>query len=516
MLRDELAQARTVIEVTSSQLNRGNTVPPTRYSSPTDEIAFSILRSANPPSTFISLLVRELDTGQIGWQRRILRTLSQPQNLASGQDLMPVTEWIDREVLNAEQENELLDISANFYWDLINLPSTDEALRLNLLNRLARCKALGPAFWLDTKRINDVQRPSQFNGPQFVLFPPAKCEIEKQAIAVLASPDAKSSFKVQATIYLRLLHSPMFDRFGMDDTRRVVFDAIRTSLHHLSNSRSDLLAASPIPASLVSSTALVDEINSQARLEVLKPSGQLRQQISWAQRRDTFASQSFLSVELLELIRVMNASTEFSPELLKLYMATAEQNEQLNAFLDANAVREITWPGMVPTPGSSATTDQWIAGLIRIRALRLLAPETQAELTQLAQRTYQSQATELLLAKFDENKDGVLSVKESAGIAESIENFDLNRNGTLEEGELLEFIRTVGTQPNFATNQVLAVDDRALDWAVKQITKYDKNGDGQLTIDEWSSMLIRPDGADVNGDGAITALEFANSRQIKK
>jgi hypothetical protein len=72
----------------------------------------------------------------------------------------------------------------------------------------------------------------------------------------------------------------------------------------------------------------------------------------------------------------------------------AEQNDQLNAILDANAVHEVTWPGMVPTPGSSATTDQWIEGLIRIRVFRLLATDAQAELTQIAQRTFRSRVKE--------------------------------------------------------------------------------------------------------------------------
>ena len=40
-----------------------------------------------------------------------------------------------------------------------------------------------------------------------------------------------------------------------------------------------------------------------------------------------------------------------------------------------------------------------------------------------------------------------------------------------------------------------------------------KNKDGQLTVDEWSSMLIKPDGADANGDGTITAEELAALRK---
>jgi len=114
-----------------------------------------------------------------------------------------------------------------------------------------------------------------------------------------------------------------------------------------------------------------------------------------------------------------------------------------------------------------------------------------------------------LLVQHDANKDGVLSVKEAVGITESIENFDLNQDGKLDESELLEFLSKSGTQPNFAVRPVRAANDPELEWAVKQIKKYDRNGDGRLTVDEWSSMITKPEGADTNKDGAISAEEFA-------
>ncbi len=42
------------------------------------------------------------------------------------------------------------------------------------------------------------------------------------------------------------------------------------------------------------------------------------------------------------------------------------------------------------------------------------------------------------------------------------------------------------------------------------IGRYDRNQDGSLTKDEFESMLISPEPADVNEDGKITAVEYAN------
>ena len=44
------------------------------------------------------------------------------------------------------------------------------------------------------------------------------------------------------------------------------------------------------------------------------------------------------------------------------------------------------------------------------------------------------------------------------------------------------------------------------------LKKYDKNGDGSLTKDEWSSMSKDHAAADFDGDGKITATEFAKWR----
>jgi Ca2+-binding EF-hand superfamily protein len=54
---------------------------------------------------------------------------------------------------------------------------------------------------------------------------------------------------------------------------------------------------------------------------------------------------------------------------------------------------------------------------------------------------------------------------------------------------------------------------KMLEWATKQIGKYDKNGDGALTPNEYSEMPVPPKNEwDYDGDGRITAEEYAKAR----
>ena len=54
-----------------------------------------------------------------------------------------------------------------------------------------------------------------------------------------------------------------------------------------------------------------------------------------------------------------------------------------------------------------------------------------------------------------------------------------------------------------------------MEWAQRQIAKYDLNRDSQLTANEWEKMIIKPTGADGNGDGVITVEEYAAFRAKK-
>ena len=57
---------------------------------------------------------------------------------------------------------------------------------------------------------------------------------------------------------------------------------------------------------------------------------------------------------------------------------------------------------------------------------------------------------------------------------------------------------------------------KTLEAATRIVGKNDKNKDGVLTVDEWKDMLIDISKADFNGDGKITALEYAQWMELKQ
>jgi hypothetical protein len=71
---------------------------------------------------------------------------------------------------------------------------------------------------------------------------------------------------------------------------------------------------------------------------------------------------------------------------------------------------------------------------------------------------------------------------------------------------------TAKAAKNSAAGKFSDVD---LEWAKRQIGKYDKNADGTLSKDEWEKMIVKPDGADKDRDGRLTPEEYAAYRASK-
>lgn len=142
-------------------------------------------------------------------------------------------------------------------------------------------------------------------------------------------------------------------------------------------------------------------------------------------------------------------------------------------------------------------------------------------------------------ARSDANGDGQVLVSEysSSLTAESLaefQKFDLNADFIVTAKECLAAVKngvkssasssssssSSSTSSSSATvvpsaGAPASSGSAELDWARRQIDKYDKNKDSRLTVDEWSIMITKPDGADLNGDGAITAEEYAEFRTKK-
>lgn len=143
-------------------------------------------------------------------------------------------------------------------------------------------------------------------------------------------------------------------------------------------------------------------------------------------------------------------------------------------------------------------------------------------------------------ARSDVNGDGQVTMNEfsSAWNAETLAEFqkwDLNGDGVILPSECIAALAagarvsgmtaggsaTAGADAGKAVGAQSASDSSAsrsapggpeLEWAKRQIGKYDSNSDGQLTANEWKAMLVDPAAADTDGDGVITAEEYAAYR----
>lgn len=126
----------------------------------------------------------------------------------------------------------------------------------------------------------------------------------------------------------------------------------------------------------------------------------------------------------------------------------------------------------------------------------------------------------------DADGDGQVLMQEfsSSWNEETLNEFlkwDVNGDGIIEPRECLAVLRAGGSGDSTATvssssssksSSTPQMGGATVEWAKRQIGKYDKNGDGQLTSDEWGKMIIKPVGADYDKDGVITLEEYAKFR----
>lgn len=100
--------------------------------------------------------------------------------------------------------------------------------------------------------------------------------------------------------------------------------------------------------------------------------------------------------------------------------------------------------------------------------------------------------------KYDLNSDGIIEPRECIAVEKGNGNSSSSSSGTKASSS--------------ASSSTPAIGGTQIEWAKRQIAKYDKNNDGQLTEDEWSKMIIKPKGADYDGNGTITLEEYAKFR----
>ena len=126
---------------------------------------------------------------------------------------------------------------------------------------------------------------------------------------------------------------------------------------------------------------------------------------------------------------------------------------------------------------------------------------------------------ERLLNEQDKNKDGYIDSEEwkagSWNKSSPPESSDLNNDNRLSKDELsIRMSKRMGLPLPGDTSSASSGGSSAGDseqvrrYAESFLRQYDKNGDGKLEREEWSSMLPQHHSADTNSDGIITKDEL--------
>jgi len=127
---------------------------------------------------------------------------------------------------------------------------------------------------------------------------------------------------------------------------------------------------------------------------------------------------------------------------------------------------------------------------------------------------YASDWTDELVAEFngfDANRDGVITPGEC--LAPTTESDETSPPATgaqaATETDASPEHEKSSPQPSASAPAPAEVSPAYMQYAEGIVKKYDKNGDGVLKADEWSEMSKSPEAADSDGNGELTAAEYA-------
>lgn len=122
--------------------------------------------------------------------------------------------------------------------------------------------------------------------------------------------------------------------------------------------------------------------------------------------------------------------------------------------------------------------------------------------------------------RWDLNQDGMITAREA--IAAARDGSQNNNEDASTSSSKSTRSSSASSSKSLSSNSKPSTSGKSgkfsdvdLEWSKRQIAKYDKNSDGALSKDEWEKMIVKPDGADKDRDGKITAEEYAAYRASK-
>lgn len=483
-----------------------------------DDNAFPLLKRATPAAEYYPMLARECERSQdLKW---IARILGSGWVASADSDPTAFVDWLELNIIESKERHPLLDETTRLFavFLLFQRVPIDSSLEDRMLRAVEDCQFLGNDFWLQSNFVGATDRDHRLTAPGR-RFASKVCQ---HAIAALDEEKTPPQYVVQAIMMLGNFRGSMSELVGDEGSARLNA-ALSKRLAELASSESQLYAMAEMDSPFVATEFKYPFGFPDGFTLALEPNRQRENN-----RR------ACVALELLSFVKNMELDARFHSQLKSIYRATIPATQELYLAIaryspfgpnQLGGHIRISWPELeVPENDRHLFTvppthRQLLAAFIK-RYLTKAFPDILSE----DEIQEQFQATQLLwtqarVAQFDSDIDNQLSLTEFAELDEELTghmNFalaDKDDNGSVSVEELFEYLESGSPfQPKdspVATSSS-GTSNVSLELARRQIGKYDLNGDGVLTANEWEQMIIKPIGADANNDGVIAVDEYAN------
>lgn len=488
-----------------------------------DRAAFPLLVRALPPKAYYNMVARQCAQSQDqAWQTRLINSYRFAPKDA---DPTEFVDWLRLNVFESADRHPLLEQAAEIYASLLFYQPNPTApgLEDSMLKTLEACKYLTQDFWVARDMSGWGKQPRHVEtGTKFAL------RVSEHALSVVDDTESPPQLFLKALRALTNIQGGRQELVVQADMARIIA-GLRGRLQALATN-----------SELRYSTINMQPYTSSGRWETLRygfPDGHFSVQFQSSYSNGNSSedkSAVLLSMALIETIEKMQLGTALQVELGKLYFSTVPECRELYLlFKKANPYLASSWgprqtlvvnspkPQVDKAIGSYfsglTTQQQWSAALIQAKLIEAFPDIVTAEQKKQQLVATKQAWTASRFIKFDSDANGKLNeteVNEFSKVFELTIDFnlaDLNDDKWLNVVELFEYLEYGMPSPNSnVTGTELNIEQ--VEWAKRQIAKYDRNLDGLLNAEEWGKMIIKPTSADVNQDGFITAEEFASYR----
>ncbi|MFN3192515.1 MAG: protein kinase domain-containing protein [Aureliella sp.] len=469
-------------------------------------------------------LLDQLKTGEDPWRRTII---GKGLDGIQGEQLDPFHTWMFD--VGFPAGGELASTVAQYFTTYINRKEKSEERRQQLMERLLKVESLDDDFWLAPVKPNS-------KGP---VVQPWVNLAKERALRLIVSEESTPIQIAVAANALKAIQGIQRNQArygGAVPSIEDVVDAAVARIRSLLEEPAALTEAHEIPSELYpdwfstlgissSNWRMVGGANSQNSLRRCTLTRCLLQLIP----RGNLSSDRDVSVlrELAEQNLEPSARFIASEADRNLEAISTTSRSLMRASVDSRGLRFMRWRG-APTSVRPWQADDEEPNARGFRAylifyesiLRLTGAEGSQLIDELFTRAAEIQS-ELQFQKSDADDDGALSRTEYKSLAESqasrfqdveFDTVDEDGDGAVSRVEVSAFGKENEVRQK---TPVMELSDEIVEYMRRTFSRSDTNSDGLLSQDEISKMLIKPKGADTDGDGAVTLQEYVQFRYQK-